>query len=193
MTGFTRKFAKKDAAEKAAQAIYGVEAVANDIEVKLVSTGTAPEIARDIGRAVRLDLIVPDETIQVRVNGGFVRLEGTLGWDFERRCTAACARHVRGVRGVINNRGTSIRSDRKMGAASDCPSGALCWVTKIALISGEKIKRQRDCDTTASDWLRPSSSGGSRNRNLQSYPERRGRGAERQAEQASECGSCAGE
>jgi osmotically-inducible protein OsmY len=39
---------EKDAAEKAAKRVYGVKAVANDIEVKLTWTRTDPEIAREV-------------------------------------------------------------------------------------------------------------------------------------------------
>ena len=48
LTGFVPSYWEKDAAEKAAKRVYGVKAVANDLEVKLLSSRTEPEIARDI-------------------------------------------------------------------------------------------------------------------------------------------------
>src|ERR1700729_4211854 len=47
LSGFVTSYWEKDAAEKAAKRVYGVKGVANDIEVKLASTRTDPEIARD--------------------------------------------------------------------------------------------------------------------------------------------------
>src|ERR1700676_2151321 len=47
LSGFVHSYWEKDAAEKAAKRVYGVKAVANDIEVKPSSTRTDPEIARD--------------------------------------------------------------------------------------------------------------------------------------------------
>ena len=47
LTGFVSSYWEKDAAEKAAKRVYGVKAVANDLEVKLLSSRTDPEIARD--------------------------------------------------------------------------------------------------------------------------------------------------
>src|SRR5882672_10000171 len=48
LTGFVHSYFEKDAAEKAAKRVYGVKAVANDLEVRLSTTRTDPEIARDI-------------------------------------------------------------------------------------------------------------------------------------------------
>jgi BON domain len=46
--GFVPSYWEKDAAEKAAKRVFGVKAVANDIEVKPDSKRTDPEIARDV-------------------------------------------------------------------------------------------------------------------------------------------------
>src|ERR1700730_16608275 len=47
LSGFVSSYFEKDAAEQAVKRVYGVRGVANDIEVKLASTRTDPEIARD--------------------------------------------------------------------------------------------------------------------------------------------------
>lgn len=103
LTGFTHSYAEKYAAEKAAQAVYGVKALANDIEVKPGSTRTDPEIARDAVHAMKINVTVPDEKIKALVNEGFVTLEGTVDWDFQRRGAESCVRNVAGVRGVVNH------------------------------------------------------------------------------------------
>src|SRR4051794_40365712 len=48
LSGFVKSYYEKYEAERAAKRVYGVRAVANDIEVKLPFTRTDPEIARDI-------------------------------------------------------------------------------------------------------------------------------------------------
>jgi osmotically-inducible protein OsmY len=48
VSGFVHSYWEKDAAEKAAKRVYGVKAVANDIEVKPTWTQTDPEIAREV-------------------------------------------------------------------------------------------------------------------------------------------------
>jgi len=103
LTGFTHSYAEKYATEKAVKSVYGVQAVANDIEVKPATMRTDPEIARDIVNAMKLDLTVPDDRIKAGVHDGYVTLEGTVDWNFQRSGAEACARNVHGVRGVLNH------------------------------------------------------------------------------------------
>jgi osmotically-inducible protein OsmY len=102
LTGFVHSYPEKLAAEKAAKAIYGVRAVANDIEVKPGSERTDPEIARDVMHAMRIDISVPDDRISVSIHSGWVTLEGTVSWHFQRAGAERCVRNAIGVRGVIN-------------------------------------------------------------------------------------------
>lgn len=102
LTGFVHTYAEKVAAERVTKSVYGVRAIANDIEVKGVMTRTDPEIARDVVEAMKLDLRVPDDRIKVAVSSGLVALEGTLDWNFQRNAAESCARRVNGVRGINN-------------------------------------------------------------------------------------------
>ena len=101
LTGFVHSYAEKVAAEKAAKSVYGVKAVANDIEVKPM-TRTDPEIARDVLDAMKLDLRVPDDRIKAGIGDGFITLEGNVEWHYQREAAESCARKVNGVRGVTN-------------------------------------------------------------------------------------------
>ena len=103
LTGFVTTYAEKHAAEKAAQSVYGVAAVANDIVVKPAGTHFDPEIASNITHAMKMDVMVPDDKIKVAVSDGLVTLHGTVEWDFQRRAAEACTRNISGVRGIINN------------------------------------------------------------------------------------------
>jgi len=103
LTGFTHSYSEKYAAEKAVKSVYGVQAVANDIDVKPATVRTDPEIARDIVGAMKLDLTVPDDRVKTGVHDGYVTLEGTVDWNFQRGGAEACARNVTGVRGVLNH------------------------------------------------------------------------------------------
>ena len=103
LTGFVHSYAEKHAAERAAKGVYRVQAVANDIEVKLGTSRTDPEIARDAAHAMKINVTVPDEKIKAVVNEGFVTLEGNVDWDFQRRGAESYVRNVAGVRGVVNH------------------------------------------------------------------------------------------
>ncbi len=102
LTGFVHSYAEKFAAEKSAKSVYGVHAVANDIVVKPAATRTDPEIAHDALEAMRLDLRVPDDRLKATIREGFLTLEGTVDWNYQREAAEACARNVQGVRGVTN-------------------------------------------------------------------------------------------
>jgi len=101
LTGFVHSYAEKVAAEKAAKSVYGVKAVANDIEVKPM-TRTDPEITRDILEAMKLDLRVLDDRLKTGIQNGFVTLDGKVDWYYQREAAESCARKVNGVRGVTN-------------------------------------------------------------------------------------------
>jgi len=101
LTGFVHSYAEKVAAEKTAKSVYGVKAVANDIDVKPM-TRTDPEIARDVIEAMKLDLRVPDDRLKAGIQNGFVTLDGKVDWYYQREAAESCARKVNGVRGVTN-------------------------------------------------------------------------------------------
>ncbi len=101
LTGFVHSYAEKIAAEKAAKSVYGLKAIANEIEVKPM-TRTDPEIARDVVEALRIDATVPDNSIKARISDSFVTLEGTVDWNFQRDAAEHCVRKVNGVRGISN-------------------------------------------------------------------------------------------
>jgi osmotically-inducible protein OsmY len=103
LTGAVHTYAEKYAAEKAAQGVYGVKAVANDIEVKPSPGRTDPEIARDVVQAMKVNVMVPATGIKAIVNEGYVTMEGTAEWDFQRRAAETCVRTLPGVRGVLNH------------------------------------------------------------------------------------------
>lgn len=105
LTGFVRSFSEKYEAEAAAKRVAGVVGVANDLEVHLPSSDKRPdpEIARDAIAAIRSQLPEASNNIRVVVEGGVVRLEGEVEWNFERELTENSVRRLQGVRGVINS------------------------------------------------------------------------------------------
>lgn len=102
LTGFVHTYMEKLAAEKAAKSVYGVQAVAGDIEVKLGTKRSDPEIARDILNAMEMTASVPHDRIKICVREGFVTLEGMLDWNFQRESAETTARAINGVRGLVN-------------------------------------------------------------------------------------------
>jgi osmotically-inducible protein OsmY len=103
LSGFVSSYMEKDAAEKAAKRVYGVRAVANDLQVKLTSTRTDPEIARDVVEELENHILIPADKIKVTVRNGWVTLEGTVDWQYQKNLAESAVKKLRGVIGISNN------------------------------------------------------------------------------------------
>ena len=104
LTGTVDSYAKKKEAEQAAKGVAGVLAVADDIEVKpdSASIKNDTDIAAEVIKALKDTWSVPDSKIKVMFENGWVTLEGTLHWNFQREAAKNAIRYLNGVRGVIN-------------------------------------------------------------------------------------------
>jgi osmotically-inducible protein OsmY len=91
-------------AERAAKRVRGVQAVANDVEVKPAPGFTWDDagIAEAALQAIRWSTTVPQNAVKLTVSSGWITLEGRLGWDYQRRSAELAVRDLRGVRGISN-------------------------------------------------------------------------------------------
>ena len=103
LTGFVHNYWDKDAAEKAVKRVYGVKGVANDIEVKLSSARTDPEIAREAVHELDSHISIPHEKIKVTVKNGWVTLEGNVDWQYQKTLAESAVKKLRGVIGITNS------------------------------------------------------------------------------------------
>ena len=104
LTGFVRSYTQKWQAEADAKRVSGVVGIANDIEVRLPAGAERPdpEIARDAVTALKNELPYSSENIRVVVKNGWITLEGTAEWNYQRVRAEEAVRRVRGIKGVIN-------------------------------------------------------------------------------------------
>jgi osmotically-inducible protein OsmY len=102
LSGFVPSFWEKDAAEKAVKRVYGVRGIANDIEVKLFWQRTDPEIARDAVHELESHVSIPADRIKVTVKDGWVTLEGTVHWEYQKSLAQSAMKKLKGVSGVTN-------------------------------------------------------------------------------------------
>jgi osmotically-inducible protein OsmY len=103
LAGFAKSYWEKDAAEKAAKRVYGVKAIANDIEVRLPSSRTDPEIARDIVQELDSHVSIPSDKIKATVKSGWVTLEGVVEWQYQKTLAESAVKKLKGVLGITNN------------------------------------------------------------------------------------------
>jgi osmotically-inducible protein OsmY len=104
LTGWVDSYTKRWAAEDAALRVRGVKAVANDIEVRLSSTGerTDADIAKAAVQALDWDAFLPIDRIDVTVSKGWVTLKGTVDWQYQKQEADRAVRRLNGVKGVSN-------------------------------------------------------------------------------------------
>src|SRR3982074_3569202 len=103
-SGFVRSYAQKFETEQTAKRVNGVRAVANDIEVRLpvFNQRPDPEIARDAVEEIETNLPSSSDHIRVVVRAGWVTLEGSAEWNYQRERAEQVVRRVRGVKGITN-------------------------------------------------------------------------------------------
>jgi osmotically-inducible protein OsmY len=79
--------------------------VANELEVGLSSADrrTDEEIARSVANALAWHASVPPERVKAQVSQGWVTLEGTVEWQFQKDAAERAVRPLRGVKGITNN------------------------------------------------------------------------------------------
>jgi len=104
LAGFVDSYADKWTAERVVSKVKGVKAVANDIEVKLPSSSTRPDpdIAHAAVQALQWNISVPSDRIRVKVESGWLTLEGEVDWYFEKEAAESAVRHLTGLKGVTN-------------------------------------------------------------------------------------------
>jgi osmotically-inducible protein OsmY len=103
LSGHTTSYAEKLAAGRAAERVYGVKAVANDLKIHLAgSPRDDADIAKAIAHVLEWNVNIPDGRIQARVQNGWVTLDGQVDYDFQRREVERMVRHVRGVVGITD-------------------------------------------------------------------------------------------
>jgi osmotically-inducible protein OsmY len=105
LRGNVGTYAERLAAERAALRVFGVKAVANDLEVRLRAgfEKTDTEIAQTAVTALQWNTIVPSEQITVLVSNGWLTLNGTVEWQYQKEAAARAVRDLVGVKGVTND------------------------------------------------------------------------------------------
>jgi len=104
LSGEVPSYPQKRAAERAALRVEGVEGIANDLKVRLPDDHehTDTDIAKAAHRAIEWHSQLPSEKITVKVEEGWITLQGTVNWYYQAARAEEAVRHLLGVRGVRN-------------------------------------------------------------------------------------------
>ncbi|NOT06583.1 MAG: BON domain-containing protein [Gemmatimonadales bacterium] len=104
LTGQVRNWADRFLAERVVKQLFGVRALANDLEVRLPveARRSDTDLATAALRALEWDVEVPHERIRLGVDNGWISMDGTVEWHYQRFAAERAVRHLTGVRGVTN-------------------------------------------------------------------------------------------
>ncbi len=105
LSGSVNSYFEKWAAERAAKRVYGVKALAEELEVELPDSieRTDAEIAEAAENALSWTVSVPSDRIQVMVERGWLTLQGEVDSDYQRSSAEHAVRGLIGLKGILND------------------------------------------------------------------------------------------
>lgn len=105
LSGYVGSYAEKLAAEKATRRVKGVRAIADELKVRFAGdrkTGD-DEIARRAVNILRWSALVPEGSVMVKVQDGWLGLSGEVNWNHQRRAIESLLHRLSGIKGFINS------------------------------------------------------------------------------------------
>src|ERR1700709_2849575 len=104
LTGHVVSLAQKHAAEAACRRVKGVKAVAEEIAVNLPfdCRRTDQDIAAAVVNRLDWDVAILPDTVTAQVQDGWVRVDGSVDWNFQKDAAALDVRSLLGVVGLTN-------------------------------------------------------------------------------------------
>jgi len=104
LAGEVSSYVEKWNAERAAQRVNGVKALAVEMKVNLSEFGkrTDADIAESAKNILGWTSSLPADAIKVMVEGGWLTLSGDVEWQYQRQDAAHSVRYLSGVTGVSN-------------------------------------------------------------------------------------------
>ena len=103
LSGHVPSYSDRWAAVRAAERVYAVRTVADEIEIKLSDSSVRDDedIAEDIARHMHSNTAIPSG-IKAEVHDGHVTLRGHVEWNYERSEAERSIRYLAGVHNVSN-------------------------------------------------------------------------------------------
>jgi osmotically-inducible protein OsmY len=105
LTGTVDSYTKKLEAESAAKNVAGVKALVEKIKVEFANTWSKSdsEVAKEAVNALKWSWQVPSDKVKVKVEDGWVTLDGTLSWNYQKTAAKEALISLSGVKGVTND------------------------------------------------------------------------------------------
>jgi osmotically-inducible protein OsmY len=143
LNGQVKSYWEKWSSERAASRVSGVRAIVNKLEVHLPSSNerTDEDIAKAAVNALDASITVPAKRITVKVSQGWITLEGSVDWQFQRRAAESAVRNLIGVKGVIN-----LVEVKPRVSAGEVKSSIEAALKRSAELDASRVKVETDGD-----------------------------------------------
>jgi osmotically-inducible protein OsmY len=136
LAGMVDTYAQRYAAERAVERVNGVKAIVNDLTVKLPGAleRSDAELAHAAVNALRWNIQVPDERIQVKVANGWLTLEGEVEHYFQKEAAERAVRYLTGLKGM-----SSLITLRAMPTPTDVKQRIRTTLKRQAELDADQI------------------------------------------------------
>lgn len=104
LTGHVPTYYEKRTAERVVARIKGVRGIAQEIEVRPSGTHITAddEIAKRAANTLNWNTSIPKDAIKIKVTDGFVTLQGSVEWNYQRNTAETIVQTISGVTGISN-------------------------------------------------------------------------------------------
>ena len=99
LSGYVDSYVKKLVSERAAARVFGVRAVAEEIQVRLPGSlkRSDEDIAGMVSNVLEWNVLVPHARVKVLVQDGVVTLSGEVDWGYQKFAAEEVVHHLMGV------------------------------------------------------------------------------------------------
>jgi osmotically-inducible protein OsmY len=141
LTGKVSSYAEEYAATQAAERVTGVKAVTDEMKVDLPSFHQRDDsdVAQAALNALKWHVWVPKDAIKVKVDQGWITLEGTVDYQFQKQAAEDAVQNLTGVTGVTN-----LITLKAVAAPSDIKVKIENALKRAAELDGERINVEVD-------------------------------------------------
>ncbi len=104
LNGFATNYGEKWDAVRAARRVAGVNAIADEIEVRQPDSlrHTDGDIAAAAANQIKWCPMIPSGAVTITVRKGWISLEGELEWAYQKEAVEGAVKYLAGVTGVGN-------------------------------------------------------------------------------------------